>query len=227
MHYAVFVIHQIRSQVTKALWQEHSTQPVPGVQIVERGRKIHEEKKTRGDQRGKGHPRPPPLRFPGVQLNSLPTYRRALLSERLEQAIQYGPSKTTVLVVVVKQSFVIICAAGEAPDFGQVMYRSLERSPYDYRGASGNFGCTSNGTGHFGFSDQNIRDQLWSDHFGRSDRNVPFRLTKLFSPVLFFCILLTRIITKRGGLSPVCATEMLGIISKAREISEISNRNFC
>ena len=176
---------------------------------------------------------PPPPRFPGVQLNSLPTYRRALLSERLEQSIQYGPSKTTVLVVVVKQSFVIICAAGEAPDFGQVMYRSLERSPYDYRGAflstqnSGNFGCTSNGTGHFGFSDQNIRDQLWSDHFGRSDRNVPFRLTKLFSPVLFFCILLTRIITKRCRLGPVCATEMLGIISKAREISEISNRNFC
>ena len=29
----------------------------------------------------------PPRRFPGVQLNSLPTYRRALLSERLEQAI--------------------------------------------------------------------------------------------------------------------------------------------
>ena len=29
---------------------------------------------------------PPPPRFPGVQLNSLPTYRRALLSERLEQA---------------------------------------------------------------------------------------------------------------------------------------------
>jgi len=30
---------------------------------------------------------PPPLpRLPGVQLNSLPTYRRALLSERLEQA---------------------------------------------------------------------------------------------------------------------------------------------
>ena len=86
---------------------------------------------------------------------------------------------------------------------------------------------TSNGTGHFGFSDQNIRDQLWSDHFGRSDRNVPFRLTKLFSPVLFFCILLTRIITKRGGLGPVCDTEMLGTISKAREISEISNRKFC
>ena len=27
---------------------------VPGVQIVECGRKIHEEKKTRGDKRGKG-----------------------------------------------------------------------------------------------------------------------------------------------------------------------------
>ena len=29
---------------------------------------------------------PRPFPFPGVQLNSLPTYRRALLSERLEQA---------------------------------------------------------------------------------------------------------------------------------------------
>ena len=39
-------------------------------------------------ERGKGREfsRPPvPPRFPGVQLNSLPTYRRAL-SERLEQA---------------------------------------------------------------------------------------------------------------------------------------------
>ena len=33
----------------------------PGVQIVERGRKIHEEKK-----------RPPPTRFPGVQLTRSP-----------------------------------------------------------------------------------------------------------------------------------------------------------
>ena len=48
-------------------------QPVPGVQIVERGRKIHEEKKNL-----------PPPRFPGVQF-SLPTDRRALLSERPEQ----------------------------------------------------------------------------------------------------------------------------------------------
>ena len=38
-------------------------QPVQGVQIVDRGTKI-----------------------PSVQLNSLPTYRPALLSERLEQA---------------------------------------------------------------------------------------------------------------------------------------------
>ena len=42
--------------------------PVPGVQIVERGRKIHEEKKTRGDS----------PHFP------LPHFPR--LSERLEQA---------------------------------------------------------------------------------------------------------------------------------------------
>ena len=47
----------------------------------ERGRKIHGEKK-RGETRGS-----PPSRFPGVQLNSLATYRSALLSERLEQAI--------------------------------------------------------------------------------------------------------------------------------------------
>ena len=48
-------------------------------------------KKKRGMNRGgKGKrvlspPLPVPPRFPGVQLNSLPTYRRAL-SERLEQA---------------------------------------------------------------------------------------------------------------------------------------------
>ena len=32
------------------------------------------------------HTPPPPIRFPGVQFNSLSTDRRALLSERLEQA---------------------------------------------------------------------------------------------------------------------------------------------
>ena len=65
--------------------------PVPGVQIVERGRKIREEKK-RGETRGKagGNPSPnsppsfPPPRFPGVKFNSLPNDRRA--PERLEQA---------------------------------------------------------------------------------------------------------------------------------------------
>ena len=35
----------------------------------------------------------PPPRFPGVLLNSLPTYRRALLSERLEQAILISNEK--------------------------------------------------------------------------------------------------------------------------------------
>ena len=44
----------------------------PGVQIVERGRKIHEEKK-----------RPPPS-FSRCTTYSLPTYHRTLLSGRLE-----------------------------------------------------------------------------------------------------------------------------------------------
>ena len=35
-----------------------------------------------------------------------------------------------------------------------------------------------------------------SGHFGRLDRNVPFHLTKLLSPVPLFCILLSRTITK-------------------------------
>ena len=48
-----------------------------------------------------------------------------------------------------------------------------------------------------------------SGHFGRSDRNVPFHLTKLLSPVPLFCILLTRTITKRavawvGSVQPEC-----------------------
>ena len=50
------------------------------------------EKKRGETRRGKGErtlappSSPSPPCFPGVQLNSLPTYRRALLSERLEQA---------------------------------------------------------------------------------------------------------------------------------------------
>ena len=44
-------------------------------------------KKKRGQTRLSLSPPPVPSpRFPGVQLNTLPTYRRALLSERLEQA---------------------------------------------------------------------------------------------------------------------------------------------
>ena len=53
-----------------------------------------------------------------------------------------------------------------------------------------------------------------SGHFNQSDRTIPFRLTKLLSPVLLFCILLTRIITKRvvawvGSVQPEC-TVLLG-----------------
>ena len=63
--------------------------PVPGVQIVKGGRKIQEEKKKQCLQafpRSRLSPRPPPPHFPGVQFDSLPTDRRALVSERLEQA---------------------------------------------------------------------------------------------------------------------------------------------
>ena len=37
-----------------------------------------------------------------------------------------------------------------------------------------------------------------SGHLGWSDRNVPFHLTKLLSPVLLLCILLARTISKRA-----------------------------
>ena len=56
------------------------------------GEKIHEEKKNEGRLEGERGRElsppflPPPACFPGVQLNSLPIYWRALLSERLEQA---------------------------------------------------------------------------------------------------------------------------------------------
>ena len=48
--------------------------------------KIHEEKKRGETGLSLSFPLPPPPRFPSVQLNSHPTYRRALLSEHLEQA---------------------------------------------------------------------------------------------------------------------------------------------
>ena len=52
-----------------------------------------------------------------------------------------------------------------------------------------------------------------SGHFGRSDRNVPFHLTKLLSPVPLFCILLARTITKRavawvGSVEPECTVPL-------------------
>ena len=52
-----------------------------------------------------------------------------------------------------------------------------------------------------------------SRHFGRSDRNVPFHLTKLLSLVPLFCILLTRTITKRavaweGSVQPECTVPL-------------------
>ena len=87
---------------------------------------------------------------------------------------------------------------------------------------------TSNGTDHFGLVRPeysgpalNVVHFDRSGHFGRSDRNVFFHLTKLFSSVLLFCILLTRTITKRAvaWVGPVQ-------LEWARGISEISNRNF-
>ena len=80
--------------------------------------------------------------------------------------------------------------------------------------------ATSNGTDHFGlvrpeYSGSALKVVLFdrSGHFGRSDRNVPFHLTKLFSPVPLFCILLARTITKRavawvGAVQPECTVPL-------------------
>ena len=58
---------------------------------------------------------------------------------------------------------------------------------------------STNGTDHFGLGRPEYSGPALkvihtdrSGHFGRSDRNVPFRLPKLLSPVPLFCILLTR-----------------------------------
>ena len=79
---------------------------------------------------------------------------------------------------------------------------------------------TSNGTDHFGlvrpeYSGPALKVVLFdrSGHFGRSDRNVPFHLTKLLSPVPLFCILLARTITKRavawvGSVEPDCTVPL-------------------
>ena len=64
----------------------------------------------------------------------------------------------------------------------------------------------------------------WSGYLGRSDRNVPFPLTKLLFSVPLFCVRLTRIITKRAvdwvwSVQPECNVP-LDIWN-----CEISNRN--
>ena len=63
--------------------------------------------------------------------------------------------------------------------------------------------ATSNETDHFGlvrpeYLGPALKVVLFdrSGHFGWSDRNVPFHLTKLLSPVPLFCIMLVRTITK-------------------------------
>ena len=81
---------------------------------------------------------------------------------------------------------------------------------------------TSNGMDHFSLvRPEYARPALKVVHFdrscylGQSDRNVPFHLTKLLSPVPLFCILLTRTITKCtvawvGSVQPEC-TVLLGV----------------
>ena len=63
---------------------------------------------------------------------------------------------------------------------------------------------TSNGTAHFGLVRPEYSGPALkvvhcerSGHFNRSDRNVPFHLPKLLSPVPLFSILLTRVVTLR------------------------------
>ena len=79
---------------------------------------------------------------------------------------------------------------------------------------------TSNGTDHFGLFRPEYSGPAFKmvhfdryGHFDRSDRNVPFHLTKLLFPVPPFCILHTRIITKRavawvGSVQPECTTPL-------------------
>ena len=79
---------------------------------------------------------------------------------------------------------------------------------------------TSNGTGHFDLVRPEYSGPVLkvvhfdrSGHFGRSDLNVPFHLTKLLFPVPLFRILLTRTITKRamawvGSVQPECTAPL-------------------
>ena len=98
----------------------------------------------------------------------------------------------------------------------------------------------SNGTDHFGLVQPKYSGPALkvvhfdrSGHFGRSDRNVPFHLTKLLSPVPLFCILLTRTITKRavawvGSVQPECIVPLRNFRNvewKAPMVSEYKGRN--
>ena len=79
---------------------------------------------------------------------------------------------------------------------------------------------TSKGTCHFGlvrpeYSGPALKEIHFdrSGHFGRSDLNVPFHLTKLLSPVPLFCILLAKTTTKRavawvGSVQPECTAPL-------------------
>ena len=66
-------------------------------------------------------------------------------------------------------------------------------------------------------------DRIWSR---RSDRNVSFHLTKLFSLGPMICILLTNTITKLAVALP-WSLQLECTFHWARGFSEISNRNFC
>ena len=88
---------------------------------------------------------------------------------------------------------------------------------------SGNFGWYVKWTDHFGlvcpeYSGPALK-VVHFDHsglFGRPDRNVPFHLRKLLSPVPLFFVLLTRTITKQNvPFHWACG------------ISKISDPNFC
>ena len=66
-------------------------------------------------------------------------------------------------------------------------------------------------------------DRIWSRW---SARNVPFHLTKLFSPGPLICILLTCMITKLA-VALVWSLQLECTFHWACGFSEISNRNFC
>ena len=97
-------------------------------------------------------------------------------------------------------------------------------SPQETRGHSGLLPQTINPGKNPGIisvqSDLNIWDHLLFEggpliSDGRSDRNIPFHLTKLLSPVPLFCILLARTITKRsGGLGRAGETGMYRSIGR-------------